>query len=603
VTAEAFKLDVMEEKFSRKAFNPIAGLYSMHCGLTTTEAAARNWPGGAGYGNSWDEAVEREFSYNGVNPVNLQYDFARHCEPDFDFAYVKIIVNGNVDTLASYTDLGTGHANIDLTPYLSGSGATIYTLVFQFTSDMAYSDEDYFPPGTGYNSGTAGPFKFDNVSVTGGGVTYSTGFEQYEDGWHYDRAKNPVKEYFLVENRNSSGAQFDQALHGEGLAIYHVEQDVMAPGGLGNTGGDTNAVSRGMMLEEADNLNELLNGVGRGNGGDIFPGTTSNSAFRNDTAPASLSLIGYSTNVYVRSISGSNPTMTARMRAGYFTPTTASIKPNFGYTDHAGGQVVVTELLGTGFVYGATFLLRDDEMNEHAATSVEWIGKAKLAGVLNVSSLTKGMYDVVVRNPDGQEAVLSDGFQVRRIVPVFVQAFDARTTEKGIELTWDVLSDEAVKGFKITRFEKGSEIETVLRDGALIASDSRVFLDETVRPAVEYEYVLTVVLEGGTEQASQKIEARSAACELALMQNAPNPFNPSTRIAFSLPQQMHVALAVYDAAGRTVATLVDSVRPAGVNEVFWDGKNAAGSPVASGIYFYRLKTSERVLTKKMLLLE
>ena len=601
--AEAYKLAIMEEKFTRKNVNPIAGLYSMHCGLTTAEASARHWPGGAGYGNSWNEAVEREFSYNGANPVNFQYDFAYHCEPDYDFGVVKIDVNGTVNTLASYTGLGVGHANIDLTPFLSGSGATKYTLIFQFTSDGGWSDEDYFPPKSGYNSGTNGPFKFDNVSVTGGGVSYSTGFEQYEDGWHYDRAKNPVKEYFLVENRNTSGAQFDQTLHGEGLVIYHVEQDVMAPGGLGDTGGETNVVCRGMMLEEADNLDQLLNGMGRGDGGDVFPGTTSNTAFTNDTGPGSKSLTDTPTNVSVGSISAPNPAMTATMRAGYLPPTASSIAPNFGYTDHNGGQAVITGLVGTGFVHGAVFLLRDDAMNEHAATTVEWIGKAKLAGVLDLSALTKGTYDVVVRNPDGQEALLDGAFQVRRIVPVLVQAFDARTTQKGIELTWDIWSDEAVEGFKITRLEKGSTVETVLQDGQLIRPDRRMFVDETVLPATEYEYVLTVVLAGGVEQASQGVEVRSAAFELSLMQNSPNPFNPSTRIAFSLPERMQVTLTVYDAEGRSVATLVDTARPAGLNDVFWDGLNAAGNRVASGIYFYRLKASDRVITRKMLLLK
>jgi len=603
VNAEAYKLDIMEEKFSRKDFNPIAGAYSMHCGLTTTEATARHWPGGAGYGNSWNEAVEHEFPYNGTNPVNFQYDYGHDCEPDYDYGLVKIDVDGTVNTLASYTGTGFEHANIDLTPYLNGSGATKYTLIFQFTSDGGWSDEDYFPPNSGYNSGTIGPFKFDNVSITGGGVSYSTGFEQYEDGWHYDRAKNPVKEYFLVENRNSSGAQFDQALHGEGLVIYHVEQDVMAPGGLGDTGGATNIVSRGMMLEEADNLGQLLNGTSRGDEGDVFPGTTSNTEFRNDTNPASKSLIDYPTNVFVRSISGPNSAMTASMRAGYLPPTASSITPNFGYTDHNGGQAVITGLVGTGFVHGAIFLLRDDAMNEYPATTVEWVGKAKLAGVLDVSKLTKGMYDVLIRNPDGQVAALNNAFQVRKIVPVFVQAFDARTTQKGIELTWDIWSDEAVEGFRITRLEKGSTLETVLQNGQLIRPDRRMFVDEMVLPATDYEYVLTVVLAGGVEQASQGVEARSAAFELSLMQNSPNPFNPSTRIAFSLPERMQVTLTVYDAEGRSVATLVDAARPAGMNDVFWDGRNAAGNRVASGIYFYRLKTSDRVLTRKMLLLK
>jgi M6 family metalloprotease-like protein len=406
VNAEAFKLEIMEEKFRRTNVNPISGSYSMRCFLTTAEAAARSWVGGVGYGNGWDEAVVRDFSYNGTNPVNLQYDYAYHCEPGYDYGLVKIDVNGTVTTLVSYDGTGTGHANIDLTPYLNGSGATSYKLICQFTSDYGYSDED-----GDYNSGTNGAFKIDNVSVTGGGVTYSTGFETYEDGWHYDRTLNPVQEYFLVENRNSTGAQFDQALHGQGLMICHVEHDVMTTV-LGNSGnGNPGTAARGMMLEEADNLNHLLNNNNRGDAGDVFPGSANNTTFNAASAPNSNSLNALGTNAAVELIGAPGATMTANLRGGYFQPTLASIAPNFGDND---GPVGV-DLLGGGFVYGATFLLRDASLNEYAATSVQWIGKAKLAGTLNLYGLPGGVYDVIVENPDGQRRVLPAAFTVNDV--------------------------------------------------------------------------------------------------------------------------------------------------------------------------------------------
>ena len=406
VNAEAYKLDIMEEKFRRTNVNPIAGTYSMRCFLTAAEATARAWPGGVGYGNGWDEAVVREFSYNGSNPVNLQYDYAYHSEPGYDYGLVKIDVNGTVTTVASYDGTGTGHANIDLTAYLNGSGASSYTLMFQFTSDIGYSDED-----GDYNSGTNGAFKFDNVSVTGGGVTYSTGFEVYEDGWHYDRTRNPVQEYFLVENRNTAGAQFDQVLHGQGLVVYHVEQDV-ATTVLGNTGDASNNVARGMMLEEADNLNHLRNNTNRGDAGDVFPGSTNNTTFNSASAPNSNSLNTYATNAAATLIGAAGATMTANLRGGYLAPTAASIAPNSGDNN---GPVAITGLLGGGFVYGATFLLRDGAMTEYPATTVQWVGKAKLSGQLNLYGMPGGVYNVVVRNPDGQEAVLAAAFTVNDV--------------------------------------------------------------------------------------------------------------------------------------------------------------------------------------------
>lgn len=400
---EAWKLEIMEEKFARRNVNPISGSWSMRCMLTTAEAAARSWPGGAGYGNGWDEAVVREFAFDGTTPVTLQYDYACNAETGYDYGIVSIDVNGVLTELARYTGSASGHANIDLAPYLSGGGVEGYTLVFEFVSDYAWSDEDGL-----FNSGTNGAFKFDNVSVAGGGVSYSTGFEEYEDGWHYDRARTPVKEYFLVEHRETDGAMFDQALHGEGLVVYHVEQDV-ATTNLGNTGGSSNNVARGMMLEEADNLGQLLSGANRGDGGDVYPGTTNNTAFTAASAPNSNSLSGAATYGQLTSI-GANGT--GWPRGGHFPPTLVSVAPSSGDNNQV---VSITSLLGGGFVYGATFGLDRSDTPARYATGVQWIGKEKLAGEIDLRGLEGGLYDVIVVNPDGRSAVIEDAFTVNAV--------------------------------------------------------------------------------------------------------------------------------------------------------------------------------------------
>jgi hypothetical protein len=91
----------------------------------------------------------------------------------------------------------------------------------------------------------------------------------------------------------------------------------------------------------------------------------------------------------------------------------------------------------------------------------------------------------------------------------------------------------------------------------------------------------------------------------ALEQNYPNPFNPNTTIRYSIARQGHVSLKVFDAKGRLVRILVDDVqRPTPeCYQVEWDGTNQSGNPVATGIYFYRLKASGFVSTKKMLLIK
>jgi len=89
----------------------------------------------------------------------------------------------------------------------------------------------------------------------------------------------------------------------------------------------------------------------------------------------------------------------------------------------------------------------------------------------------------------------------------------------------------------------------------------------------------------------------------ALLQNYPNPFNPVTTIAFSIRTRGHVGLNVYDVGGRLVRTLANETRAAGAYRVKWDGHDNTGSPVASGVYFYRLIAGSFSQTKKMVLLK
>ncbi len=82
--------------------------------------------------------------------------------------------------------------------------------------------------------------------------------------------------------------------------------------------------------------------------------------------------------------------------------------------------------------------------------------------------------------------------------------------------------------------------------------------------------------------------ARDVPQVYALQQNYPNPFNPSTRISFSLPQGGAVTLNVFNLLGQLVTTLVNGPMTAGTHEAVWDGRDAAGRVLSSGVYFYRI---------------
>ena len=91
--------------------------------------------------------------------------------------------------------------------------------------------------------------------------------------------------------------------------------------------------------------------------------------------------------------------------------------------------------------------------------------------------------------------------------------------------------------------------------------------------------------------------------EYVLYQNHPNPFNPTTTIGYELPKSTGAVLKIYDLLGQEVRTLVNETQTAGYRSVTWDGKDNLRQSVSSGVYVYRLETSEFVKTRKLLLIK
>jgi photosystem II stability/assembly factor-like uncharacterized protein len=86
--------------------------------------------------------------------------------------------------------------------------------------------------------------------------------------------------------------------------------------------------------------------------------------------------------------------------------------------------------------------------------------------------------------------------------------------------------------------------------------------------------------------------------EFLLSQNFPNPFNPNTKIKYSVPQASNVVVKVYDVLGTEIETLVSEEKSVGTYELTWNAAN-----LASGVYFYRLQAGDYVQTRKMILLK
>ncbi|MBA4311791.1 MAG: hypothetical protein C0417_04080 [Chlorobiaceae bacterium] len=131
--------------------------------------------------------------------------------------------------------------------------------------------------------------------------------------------------------------------------------------------------------------------------------------------------------------------------------------------------------------------------------------------------------------------------------------------------------------------------------GITISGKNNLFIISTAGSDVkEYSIETTTDVKDNQSRAPQKF---------SLERNYPNPFNPSTKISFSLPSKEIVTLKVYDVLGKEVATISSGEFNSGIHTVEWSGKDNSGTEVSSGIYFYHLQAGNKFSqTNKMVFL-
>ncbi len=193
-------------------------------------------------------------------------------------------------------------------------------------------------------------------------------------------------------------------------------------------------------------------------------------------------------------------------------------------------------------------------------------------------------------------------------LPVELSAFKAEPAAggKGIQLKWRTESELENALWKIERSVDDGDfelIETIRGQGTVNSGTDYSYLDQNVSYGHRYSYRLSDVAYNGAVNLSSVISVDFLApAEFRLAQNYPNPFNPSTKIEYDLPENSSVRLDIYDASGRHVRQLVKGEQAAGTYTVSWDGRNALGQTVASGMYIYRLTAGKYNSIKKMILM-
>ncbi len=187
---------------------------------------------------------------------------------------------------------------------------------------------------------------------------------------------------------------------------------------------------------------------------------------------------------------------------------------------------------------------------------------------------------------------------------VELSSFTASAQKAAVLVSWQTASESNHLGFNVLRSSLAEGPYEAI-NAALIppAAEGRYsYIDRGAQVGMKYYYKIQDVDRNGVMTLHGPVAAEVALPErVDLAQNYPNPFNPVTTIGFELPAAAEVELAIYDLQGRLVRTLARGIKGAGVHSLVWDARDEAGMAVPTGIYYYRLRSGNHLLIKKLLL--
>ncbi len=194
-------------------------------------------------------------------------------------------------------------------------------------------------------------------------------------------------------------------------------------------------------------------------------------------------------------------------------------------------------------------------------------------------------------------------------LPVELVNFTGMAQGRTVNLTWGTKTEVNNYGFEVQRKDVNSDQSTVSSwakvgfvdgKGTTNAPQSYTYAD-VVKTAGSFSYRLKQTNRDGSFSYSPEVAVKATltADDYKLSQNYPNPFNPTTKFNFAMKTTQHVAVKVYNNLGQEVVTLFDGTVPADqIQEVTFDGAR-----LASGIYFYVLRSQDRVDVRKMLMVK
>ena len=161
-----------------------------------------------------------------------------------------------------------------------------------------------------------------------------------------------------------------------------------------------------------------------------------------------------------------------------------------------------------------------------------------------------------------------------------------------VELSWKTANETMLAGFEIQRSDDGvqlAKIAFVEGQSHAIASGEHRYVDSGLAPGAYFYRIKQIDVDGRASQSFSLLAEVAIPGTPQLFPNYPNPFPVATRIQYYLSSMEHVVLRIYNALGQEVRVLADEVKPAGKHFAMWDGRDSAGTRVASGPYFFELR--------------
>jgi DNA-binding beta-propeller fold protein YncE len=254
------------------------------------------------------------------------------------------------------------------------------------------------------------------------------------------------------------------------------------------------------------------------------------------------------------------------------------------------GVVYFTDYSGDVFVINPTDTLPLDAISNPATVLASGVAPGTEGGLVMDASET---FLYVSDYNEGKVFKVSTGGSVTELVDFsdFASRGLALSPDGGTLYITGYLSDE------IVAYDLINDTATLFADGAstggLLNGPFGMVISANDYPSFDGGAWDTAVLEDRSEAVPD---------QLALQQNYPNPFNSGTVIEFALPRAHEVDLRLYNLAGQEVLQLATGARETGLYSLLWDGTDAQGQLLASGVYLYRLETGDRTLTRSLLLL-